>query len=196
MVFVQIGANQGHDDLMQIARENRTRLSKLILVEPLSVHHAALRHGYSGYPVTVEHLAIVDDPALQQVSFFYHVEDGPGYEVSSLSREHILKHVSCNPRLTEEGIVEEKVPAATLNQLLVRHGVSKIELLVIDAEGFDDRIIRSIDFGQFRIENIVYENLHIPRQALADFLKSKGYSIVPEWGKNGWSSWAILNAEP
>ena len=176
---------------MHIVFENRSQISKLILVEPLSVHHEQLSRCYQGFPYVMEKVAIVEKMNQKEISFFYHINDGPGYEVASLSREHILKHASINPNLTESGIVEEKVPCLTVAQLLDRHQISSVDLLFIDAEGFDDVIIKSIDFSRYQINNIVYENLHINKNDLENYLKTRGYSVTPKWGKNGWSTWAL-----
>lgn len=191
MNIVQIGSNKGSDDLMHIVLENRSEISKLILVEPLSVHHEQLSRCYQGIPFTIEKIAIVANPNQKEISFYYHRNDGPGYEVASLSREHILKHAYCNPNLTESGIVEEKVPCLTVAQLLDRHQISVVDLLFIDAEGFDDVLIKSIDLNNYNIKNIVYENLHINKNELESYLKDRGYSITPKWGANGWSTWAV-----
>ena len=193
MTIIQIGSNHGNDDLSGIIKENKSDIRNLILVEPIALHHAALVKRYSGFPMTIKQCAIVDDPKTSEVSFYYHREDGPLYEVASLSREHILKHSVFNPRLTLDGIVESRVSAMTINNLFRQHEIKVVDLLMIDAEGFDERIIRSVEFETFKILNIVYENLHIDTAATTCFLEAKGYSVIQNWGTNGWSSWAFLN---
>jgi FkbM family methyltransferase len=193
MNILQIGANRGNDDLTDIIRPYKAKIAKLILVEPLSVHNKALIKCYSGYPFTIENIAISESATTNQLSFYYHVEDGPGYEVSSLNREHILKHTVFNPKLTEKGIREESVNCLTINQLCDKHSILNLDLLFIDAEGIDDKLIFNIDFKSLTIANIIYENLHIDSGKVAQYLESKGYHVHKKFGKNGWSTLATRN---
>lgn len=191
MNIVQIGSNKGNDDLTPIVKEYSEIITNLILVEPLSVHFTSLKECYKDTKHIIEQAAITDDESVKELTFFYHKEDGPGYEVASLNKEHILKHVIYNPKLTIDGIVEELVPCYTINTLLDKHDLLDIDILFIDAEGFDDKLIKSINFGKYNIINIIYENLHINNDDTISYLNSKGYNIDKNWGSNGWSSLAV-----
>jgi hypothetical protein len=81
----------------------------------------------------------------------------------------------------------------TINNLFHKYELTDIDILFLDAEGFDDRIIKDIDFSQFMIRNIYYENVHIDNQSITEYLQSLGYSV-----KNGTkfsihNSLAVLN---
>jgi FkbM family methyltransferase len=187
MNIVQIGANRGNDDLTPIIIENKQRLGKVILIEPLSVHHNALKECYKDIPVIIEGLVITDDKNLHELSFYLSHTDAPNYELSTLSKEHLLKHA-----VKAEDIVEEKVACTTLNALLEKHQLKTIDILFIDAEGFDEAIIRSINFSKYTIHKIVYENLHVQsNDRLIQFLRLKNYLIEAKCGHNGWSNSAI-----
>jgi FkbM family methyltransferase len=189
MIIAQIGSNKGYDELTGLIENSlgKSAVRKLILVEPLDVHHDSLRKCYDGLPYVIEQLAISDSETSKTLTFYYHTEDGPGYEVSSLKKEHILKH----SRYTEDGLREVAVPCLTLNQLLEKHGAYTVDILFIDAEGFDDKIISSINFEKYNVINIIYENLHINKRPTIELLHSKGYDIQPRWGLNGWSTLAF-----
>lgn len=191
MNIIQIGSNKGNDDLTPIILAYSEIIENLILVEPLSVHFSDLKECYKNVKHIIEQAAITDDESIKNLTFYYHKEDGPGYEVASLNKEHILKHVIFNPKLTEDGIIEEFVPCYTINNLLDKYNLLNIDILFIDAEGFDDKLIKSIDFEKYNITNIIYENLHIDNNSIINYLVSKGYSINKNWGSNGWSSLAV-----
>ena len=53
-----------------------------------------------------------------------------------------------------------------------------VDVLFIDAEGIDDKIIYSINFDKYNINKLYYENLHVDNTKLRDFLENKGYKIT------------------
>ena len=81
----------------------------------------------------------------------------------------------------------------TINQLLNKYNLKNIDLLFIDTDGFDDKIIESINFDEFTIDEIYYENLHVDSDKLRDFLISKDYTVTKHVGYGGWSDYAKLN---
>jgi hypothetical protein len=91
--IVQIGANRGNDDLTQIIRSlpSSNLVGRLVLVEPLSVHHEALRTCYVDYSPEILAVAIGGNEQAA-ATFYYHLDDGPLYEVASLDKAHIQKH--------------------------------------------------------------------------------------------------------
>lgn len=190
MKVVQIGANRGSDDLTQII--NGTQPEILILVEPLEIHNEQLKKGYEW----VENLHIVNvvisNTDEEELEFFYHLDDGPGFEVASLDRKHIYER---HTHMLEDRITSIKVKNTNINKLLKKHEISQLDILFIDAEGADDEIIKSIDFDEYNIKKIYFENLHIKDNNIYNFLKEKGYKITEKTGTNNWTSLAekILN---
>jgi len=187
MDIIQIGANRGNDDLTAIIYAYKTSIGKLILVEPLSIHHDKLKDCYKGIPFVIEGVAITDDPKIREMLLFFSQKDAPYFEVASFSLKHLFNH-----GFKKEDIFEKKIECMTLNDLMNKHHLKNLDLLFIDAEGFDERIIRSIDFKNYDIEEIIYENIHIPdNDKLIHFLKSRNYHTTINWGKNGWSNKAV-----
>ena len=189
MIVVQIGANQGNDELTELLKDKH--IEKLILVEPLDIHNDNLKQCYSNIKeVYIENIAIIDDPNQKEVSFYFHKEDrieyGWGnYEISTLDKNHILKHGK-----TEEGIVEIRVPSMTINKLLDKYSLKDIDILFMDVEGFDHNILSSVDYNKFNIKDLYFENLHLKdKNQTEEFIKSKGFQIIdPAFGKGGWST--------
>lgn len=183
MDIIQIGSNKGSDDLTEIIFKNKERLRKVILVEPMSNHHSQLKECYEEIPIIIEEIAITDDLRLNKMPLFFSLRNAPNFEVASFSKEHLKK---CG---FGEEIVEKEVNCMTINQLMERHEIRVLNMLFIDAEGLDDRIIRSIDFKRYEIKEIIYENLHTnSNEKLIHFLSRKNYHTISNCGLNGWSN--------
>lgn len=194
MNVVQLGTNLAFDSLTPIIIENKERLNKFIAVEPLVMLHESIKKCYNEIPqLIIESDVITTKDTDELIRFYYHLDDGPGYGISSTDKSHILKHAWCNPLLgNEERIEELKLSQISLNSLLEKHELNEIDFLFIDVEGLDSDLIKSIDFSKFNIKHIIYEHLHINNEEIELFLNSHGY-YVSGWSgdKDGFSNIAI-----
>src|SRR5580698_4678773 len=87
----------------------------------------------------------------------------------------------CPPRngLGSEGDAETvrrygeliEVPCITLQTLLERHRVEAFDLLCIDAEGWDFKILRQLDFSRWRPKLIRIEYINLPDEEKSDVTK-------------------------
>ncbi len=183
MNIFQIGTCKGNDDLTQLIADKDIDL--LVLVEPLDVHNNDIESCYKHINNKhIENIAICIDPNIKNITFYYHKNDGPLYEVASLNPNHILKH-----GYSSDGIIKKNVTSMTVNELFDKYNVNNIDILFIDAEGLDDYIIYSIDFNKFKIVELYFENLHLNTNVFP-YLIDKGYDITHRVGYNGWSSLA------
>ena len=93
MKLFQIGTCKGNDDLTEVVMRNKENIELLVLVEPMSRHNNDIIKCYQGIKnVNIENIVIHTNENEKIVDFFYHDDDGPLYEVASLSRSHITKH--------------------------------------------------------------------------------------------------------
>ena len=60
-------------------------------------------------------------------------------------------------------MVKRKTPCLTFNDLIKKHDIKNIDLLQIDAEGYDGELICSIDFDNIKPKFIRYEDRHVQR---------------------------------
>ena len=76
----------------------------------------------------------------------------------------------------------ESVHCWTFHQLLERHRLDHVDLLQIDAEGYDYEILRTIDFSRLRPRFINYERvlLHEDEPACRAMLTDAGY-VLFDW---------------
>ena len=192
MIAVQIGSNKGYDDFYDVIKDSK--LEKLILVEPFNEHNESLLTCYSHVEnKEIENIIITNNPNKNSDVIFYHEEDSEHinkFELASLNKLHSLKIRS---NYDESGIKGRELTSMTINQLLNKYNLKNIDLLFIDTEGFDDKIIESINFDEFTIDEIYYENLHVDSDKLRDFLISKDYTVTKHVGYGGWSDYAKLN---
>ena len=80
-----------------------------------------------------------------------------------------------------------------MNNLLDKYNITELDILFIDTEGFDDKIIMSIDYEKFNIKSIFYENLHIENNPLIEFLNKKNYIVSENLLSFGWTNNAVFN---
>lgn len=183
MKIVQIGTCVANDDLTKIIENINPEV--LVLVEPMSIHNKKINECYSRIDnLFIENVAITTNNQ-EEMIFYYHKNDGPMYEVSSIDVNHILKH-----GYDKNGIVELKVKCVTISQLFEKYSLKKIDILFLDAEGLDDEIIKSIDFLIYDISKIYFENLHLKDDKIYKYLEKSGYKVTKKMGHNDWSSLA------
>jgi FkbM family methyltransferase len=184
MKILQIGSHKGNDDMTDIIKGyDKDHIELIILVEPQSQYNDSLLDCYRDYNVKIENLVVVDNPEIKKVAFFRCVDEKDS-EISSLYVSHLFKHQKSN-------YIESDIDCITINNLLEKYNIRDLDILFIDTEGFDDKIIRSIDYEKFNIKSIFYENLHIENKSLIEFLNRKGYSVSENILSYGWTNKAV-----
>lgn len=84
------------------------------------------------------------------------------------------------PEDPAQRIVSENVPVLCTATILQRYPMKKIDLLQIDAEGFDHEIIKMFDFSLVKPGAVIFEHSHIPAEDLKECiqkLSSLGYKL-------------------
>jgi hypothetical protein len=79
--------------------------------------------------------------------------------------------------------VRTEVPVLTLESLCRRHDVERIDLLVIDTEGYDHEILKSIELERRHPRLAIYEHYHLPaaeRAACRELVREAGYEAMEE----------------
>jgi FkbM family methyltransferase len=179
---VQIGANDGvaGDPLVEGFRT--TRWSGL-LVEPVPHLYDLLVARFRDRPrVRIERAAVSNYDGEAPL---YRLRTVPGEspewfnQLATLDRDVLLKHRSSIPEI-DYLLIEERVPTVRLDTLLARHAVSRIDLLVIDTEGHDLEVLRTLDFARFRPTLVMFEHQHLSeadKQAAYALLETAGYDF-------------------
>ena len=174
--FVQIGANDGLtvDPIRRFILKYGFRG---VLVEPQPDVFQKLKSNYSGAQnLQFANVAIARTSGTVSMYRFKNANADWADCLATFSRETLLNNFH-----NVKGEVEElKIPAVTLPQLLETHGLKKLDLLQIDAEGYDYEIIKAMGETSIRPEIIAFEPgfLSISDQVECfAFLNSLGYAV-------------------
>jgi FkbM family methyltransferase len=172
------------------------------MVEPVPDVFMRLRQNYEGLTrVTLENAAVAaHDGRLR----FYHLAHAENPEaeglpawydaIGSFSREHVLAHRVAIPDI-ERRLVETTVPCLTFRSLCEKHGLDVIDLLLIDAEGYDYEVLKHVDLSRHRPALVVYEHRHLDprrRAACLELMRDSGYQIMEE----GYETWCLRRDSP
>ena len=77
-------------------------------------------------------------------------------------------------------VLESEVPCSTLHEILDAEKIDHVDLLLIDAEGYDYQILKTINFSEFAPKYINYERTHLGKDQAAcrRLLLKNGYSLL------------------
>ncbi|MFL6238340.1 MAG: FkbM family methyltransferase [Actinomycetes bacterium] len=186
LTYLQIGANDGvsNDPLYATAR---ARGWSGVLVEPMPHLFERLTTMYGGdAKVRLANVAIADEPGTVTMYAVDRRPDDPEWvdQIASLRRDVIMRHAYALADL-DERIVTQEVESMPLGDLVRRHALSIVDLMHIDAEGFDSEVIRQIDLhAPWAPRFLIFELKHIGRPAWAQTqarLRAAGYRFVSLW---------------
>lgn len=200
--FIQIGANDGltndklRDSILKYQWEG-------ILVEPVPYVFRRLLQNYKGvHGLIFENCAIsetsgkmmfysIDEYDEQGRSVFEDFDDYKIDQLGSFDRKTLLKH-SYMHRDFEKLINEIEVPCLTFHDLVEKYKVEKLELLLVDAEGYDHKIIHSINFDKISPRVIIFEHHHLNKNDYRKVLTklNKKYDFFLD----GWDTIGILKS--
>jgi FkbM family methyltransferase len=179
---VQIGANDGFSD-DPAAEIIRTHDLKALLVEPIVPMYRKLVEYYAGFPnVTCENCAIARQDGTMTL---YTVRPDPSLpryvtRLASFDRNIVLRQRGTVPTIARF-IEPVQVPAITLQTLLGKHDIDRLDWLQLDTEGFDFEIIKMLFETPFRPRVISFESVLLSREdklACAKALRREGYRYV------------------
>lgn len=165
--FLQVGSNDGRfgDPIAPLIQAHNDWEG--IFVEPVPYAFEGLKRHYGEEQrFTFEKLAVGE--GFEEKPFYYVSEQAkmalgsslpPWYDqLGSFQRAHIVKHLD---GVLEPYIVEEKIECVPLSYILEKNDVQRIDLLHIDTEGFDYRVLRQFDIERFRPRVILFEHKHL-----------------------------------
>lgn len=165
--FIEIGSNDGkqHDHLRPFVLEGNWRG---LMVEPVPYIFERLERNYARVDrVTPVNPAVAAHAG--ELPFFHLIpfEEKPRADlpdwydgIGSFLKESVLRHRREIPDI-EERLVERRVRAITFDALCKRHDVGAVDLLLIDTEGYDWEILKSIDLDRHQPRLVIYEHYHL-----------------------------------
>jgi FkbM family methyltransferase len=193
--FIQIGANDGFtgDPLHQLINRADTRW-RGVLVEPVAHLFAELSKRYAdNSALQLERAAICESDGTAIIHRLETKTDDSLWldQVPSFDLD-LVRRTAQQLGVTDKATVGETVPCLSVATLLERHRIKRIDLLVIDAEGWDWRILRQFDLSRLRPKLILYEHQHLSPEECAQahqFLRRHKYEWeeTPEGDTLAWT---------
>jgi FkbM family methyltransferase len=190
LTFLQIGANDGimNDPVYQFNLANRDVVSGFVL-EPLTDIFEKLVENYRSCPgIKPVNLAI---HATQSEMVIHRVKPDRVDEVPAFARgiaSFDAMHWKKTTLVPNADFMEQvKVKCVSFADLVKCHSINKLDLLLLDTEGYDYEILMSIDFTNIKPKIIRFE--HGVRDNVMSFdkfkqicnhLNSYGYQIIAE----------------
>jgi FkbM family methyltransferase len=170
--LIQIGANDGlrFDILNQYIKKYKI---KSILVEPIKKTFDDLVENYNNYNnVIFENVAISVN---NQISHLYKINHSKEKKyrsehfkgIMSFDKNHLIKH-----GVKKNDIIKEDVQSTSINNLIKKHNLDMVDLLFIDAEGYDVDIIEDFFKTSLLRPIIIFEYLHASNQKFNDLVNS------------------------
>ncbi len=166
--FVQIGANDGITNDPLYGFTSRYRWNGVV-VEPVKPIFERLKNNYRQLPVEPIMVAV---HASETSMPFHYLQSTPEFQLPPYADGV----GSFNPRrpiiVTKELKVPETlvktidVPCKRLEQIVADSKLSKVDLLVVDAEGYDNEILAQALPDEWQTHTIIFEHYHIPKDAL------------------------------
>jgi FkbM family methyltransferase len=168
--IIQIGANDGQsfDELSYFIKKNKTNS---VLVEPIVENFTKLQIHYKNLNfIKLENSAIsIND----EVSKLYKVN--PKYTskygshisaIPSFSEKHLINH-----GVNKKHIITELVTPITIKKLIAKYNIDNLDLLFVDAEGYDGKIICDfLDSSSLR-PFMIFEYIHIQNDTFLNLIK-------------------------
>lgn len=183
--FLQIGSNDGvqSDPLRDLILKNR--FWRGVFVEPVPFLWEHLRTNYRDKKrFAFENVAVGEKDEFR--TFYYLGEEVyqaiPGLSqwtrgIGSFNREHLLEHLEPS---AWPFIRAEELECVTLRTLLDRNGLTLLDVLHIDTEGYDYKVLSQYDFGTHRPAVVLYEHVHLDdkeRELAQALLREHGYQL-------------------
>lgn len=187
--FIQVGAHDGtHNDPISLFR-NRPNWSGLLLEPNPRVYARLVKTLAKSSPnCQALNVAISEEGAAMP---FYLVRNpelcrGGHFsdQVSSFDRSHVEKMIvkfGYSKLEANDWIEETEVDTITFANLLDRLPNQHLDLLFIDAEGADFRLLKTFPFSRLRPRMLVFEFAHLTTDETREvmpFLSTNGYSFV------------------
>ena len=184
--FICIGAHTGYWINDFIKKHSK---KKILLVEPVKYNILELKKRFEFVDnIYIENCAISDRN--KKINFYYIKEESIAKlkkhwasGIGSFSRDHILNHYTKRFKVQDEDIETKEVECLSFMNLVNKYSVKSIDLLLVDIEGEEFKVLSSIEYNQIFIKEIIFEKKHLG----GSFQKSEKFDNLKEiLNKNGY----------
>lgn len=172
--FIQVGSSDGktNDPIYKFATLQNW---KGVAIEPVQSPFERLKKNYRNFTNVTPKQFVVGPKGVVQ---FYFVKNEAKEELKGLPPwwdqlgscdiSHIEGHLD---GMFSKYIGQIELEAVPLNNIVEEHLNGKIDLLHVDAEGFDDVVIETLDLSRFTPKVIIFEHVHLSADRLESLCK-------------------------
>jgi FkbM family methyltransferase len=184
--LVVIGAHHGfwlNDEVLKVTKD-------VLLVEPVDYNYLQLQKRFSSFKNIFFYKSFVSAKDGDKISFYYVKEDsisklGKHWAsgLGSFSKDLILSHRSKRFKITEQDLELKMMLTVSFNSLCKKYKISSIDKIILDIEGSEKEVLKTINYEEFKIQEIQFEFKHLDgylnyKNSLDDlilFFDSKNY---------------------
>jgi FkbM family methyltransferase len=154
---------------------------KGVLVEPQPDVFARLKANYAGAHdgIGFENVAISGDP--KPLIMYRLPPSVAGRDLGPATLASAHKEITAKQlRVSEDKLEKIAVPTARLDDIVARHGLSELDILQLDTEGFDWEVLQTLDLKMTRPWLIRFEHGHLSPKAIAamtEHLNAHDYNV-------------------
>ena len=161
--LVVLGAHLG----VHIKREiEQTLPKKILLVEPVPHNVEAINNNLKDFKDIVLEQVAISDKKEKKDFFFVKRSSIPKLKkhwssgIGSFNKSHILDHRSKRFQIEDIDIDKISIQSITLQDLIEKYSITKIDKLLIDVECSEYAILKNIDLNKINIKKIIFEYKH------------------------------------
>jgi FkbM family methyltransferase len=161
--LVVLGAHSGIHLKKLISRYDN---KNILLVEPVPYNYLELESIYGkSENIFISRNGVIDQNKID--SFYFVKKDSIpvlgkhwASQIGSFNKNHILNHKNKRFKIEDSDIDKIDIKFITFNDLIKEYSIGSIEMLQIDTEGAEYKIMKSINYDQLSINQILFESKH------------------------------------
>jgi len=168
--LIQIGANDGKrfDEINYFIKKYKI---KSLLVEPIENYFQKLKDNYKNLDfIEFENSAISVDNELSYLfkvkEKYLHSYDDHVNGLASFDKNHLIKH-----GIKKHHIENTKINSMSIKKLINKYKINNLDLLFVDAEGYDGKIIYDFFKNSDLKPIIIFEFIHIENNLFKKLLE-------------------------
>ena len=157
--FIKIGSNDGlkNDPFGEMILQFNWNG---IMVEPFEPNYKKLRENFGNQQnLVLENAGISDSNGFFDFYFITDITaDEPDWydQVGSFNKETFVKNIEVEKKLLSR-IGIKKIECITFDDLVKKHHFTSVDLIHLDTEGYDWKILRTIDINRYKPKVILFE---------------------------------------
>jgi FkbM family methyltransferase len=160
-VVVGVGAYDGLQN-DPVSRFIRSHDCRGVLLEPQPAVYERLRENFRAFPRFALLNAAIDETRGSRLLYSVALGSLPQWteQIASLSIDHLKKHESQAPGLSAH-ITSQPIRTVSFDEVLDQFHLTSVDVLQIDAEGLDARMLQWFPFSRVRPGVVHYEIAHM-----------------------------------